>query len=189
MDRDRILSIAVQTLGRERFERLVQSVERTREFGRLRYWQEQLLARLAEETGGEVLDFNRFIEVFEGVAQPTREAPVRPEPPVEELLKRFGRLVRYYLAAELSVTELIGTLFVYLVEYQPRDDLARELVRLVPQSAQAAFDAAISLRLEPEYRVDGASTARPAWPCYESACAGETGVNRGWAETFQRIFG
>jgi hypothetical protein len=63
----RLREIAAETLRPEEFDHLVASVFDARRLGRLRYWQEQLLARIP---GGEI-GFEEFVAAFEG-ATPQR---------------------------------------------------------------------------------------------------------------------
>ncbi len=58
-------------LGADAFNRLVVSVPATREKGRLRFWQEQLLEKLASQTAIYITGMAEFLQVFEG-AEPRR---------------------------------------------------------------------------------------------------------------------
>lgn len=71
--RERILT-AARLLGPERFNRLVDSVSHARELGRLRYWQEELLAKLSDSGEPTLWTLGNFIAVFDG-------AELMPEPP------------------------------------------------------------------------------------------------------------
>jgi hypothetical protein len=81
-ERERVLACAAQCLGAEAFNRLAASAPETRAKGRLRFWQEELLARLSAETGTTVKTLDTFLAVFEG-------APLcpLPEPPPRVLTK------------------------------------------------------------------------------------------------------
>jgi hypothetical protein len=77
-DRDEQLrAAAVVALGPEDFDRLVLSVPGARRLGRLRYWQERLLARIPGGTVG----FDEFIAAFDGapLLQPPAPAPAEPD--------------------------------------------------------------------------------------------------------------
>jgi hypothetical protein len=77
MRREEFLACAAQTLGPERFNRLVASAPGTREQGRFRFWQEQLLARLSAETGAPLPTVEEFLDAFEGAAyQPIPKPPL-----------------------------------------------------------------------------------------------------------------
>ena len=69
---------AVETLGPVEFDRLVVSFSETRRLGRLRYWQEQLLARIPGGTVG----FEEFIAAFENapLQRPKAEASAGTAP-------------------------------------------------------------------------------------------------------------
>jgi hypothetical protein len=56
-------------LGPVLFNELVSSVAYTREKGRLRFWQEQLLEKVAAESATSVLGWAEFLELFEGAAR------------------------------------------------------------------------------------------------------------------------
>jgi hypothetical protein len=75
-ERERVLACAAECLGAEAFNRLAASTPETRAKGRLRFWQEELLARLSAQTGTTVTTLETFLAVFEG-------APLcpLPEPP------------------------------------------------------------------------------------------------------------
>jgi hypothetical protein len=66
--RERILS-AARGLGVEKFNRLVNSVEQVRARGRLRHWQEALLARLSGTVDLAAFGPDEFITVFGGAEQ------------------------------------------------------------------------------------------------------------------------
>jgi hypothetical protein len=94
--RDELLA-AARGLGPEDYNRLVESVGATRVGKRLRYWQEELLARLAV---GPV-SFEEFVAAFEGAERmrvPRHKPAVEPpegEPPEPELHHpRLGGLYR-----------------------------------------------------------------------------------------------
>jgi hypothetical protein len=73
-DLERIL----QLIGLERFNQLVRSVPATREKGRLRYWQEQLFARVAAEGRVRVASVEEYLRLFSDAS----ELPV-PQPKVD----------------------------------------------------------------------------------------------------------
>ena len=59
---DHLRETAIEALAPEEFDRLVASISDARRLGRLRYWQEQLLARIPGRTVG----FEEFIAAFDG---------------------------------------------------------------------------------------------------------------------------
>jgi hypothetical protein len=65
-NRKRWLACASAVLGAELFNRLVASVAETRTKGRLRFWQEALLARLSAESEITLVTMEEFLAVFEG---------------------------------------------------------------------------------------------------------------------------
>jgi hypothetical protein len=76
---DQLRAAAVAALGPEDFDRLVVSVPATRQLGRLRYWQERLLARIPGGTVG----LEEFMAAFDGapLRQPPAPAPAQTEGP------------------------------------------------------------------------------------------------------------
>jgi hypothetical protein len=74
---DHLRNAALAALGPADFDRLVLSVAGTRQLGRLRYWQEQLLARIPGGTVG----FEGFIAAFDGapLQRPPAQAPAEVE--------------------------------------------------------------------------------------------------------------
>src|SRR5262245_31582459 len=84
--RERLLARAAAVLGAEAFNRLVTSAPQTRAKGRLRFWQEELLARLSAEAGTPLATVEEFLALFEGAAlQPIPEEP-RPALTKEDFL-------------------------------------------------------------------------------------------------------
>ncbi len=71
--REQILA-AAQLLGPEKFNGLVGSVGQVRALGRLRYWQEDLIAKLSGTGEPVILGASEFIAIFDG-------AQLLPEPP------------------------------------------------------------------------------------------------------------
>src|SRR5262245_24488219 len=65
---------AARLLGPEEFNRLVGSIDAVRGVGRLRYWQDNLIAQLSATGEPANLGASDFIEVFDG-------AQLMPEPP------------------------------------------------------------------------------------------------------------
>jgi hypothetical protein len=86
VSRARYIALAARILGAETFHHLVASVPGAREKGRLRFWQEQLLARLTEETGVRITTAQEFLLAFE-------DAELQPIPKQaltkEEFLQRL----------------------------------------------------------------------------------------------------
>jgi hypothetical protein len=76
--RQQALDWAARTLDRAGFNRLVNAVPETRVRGRLRYWQEQVLAQLRLDTGVSLTTAAEYVAAFEGV--PVQELP----PPTRE---------------------------------------------------------------------------------------------------------
>ena len=69
--RDLLRQAAIETLEPEEFDRLVSSVTESRRLGRLRYWQEQLLARIP----GGMVGFGDFIAAFDGAPRDFASSP------------------------------------------------------------------------------------------------------------------
>lgn len=67
------LSQILAVVGETKFNRLIQSIDSTRNAGRLLFWQEQLFDRVAVETGIRVSTFDEFLELF-GRVIPTPSA-------------------------------------------------------------------------------------------------------------------
>jgi hypothetical protein len=82
-ERDSIRQRLAEALGREAYNRLVGSVPATRQRGRLRFWQEQLLQRAAS-AGVAIASAADFLRVLEGAAQ----LPGPPEPWTQEVFLR-----------------------------------------------------------------------------------------------------
>ena len=118
---ERILA-AARALGPETFNRLIESVPQVRTRRRLRYWQEQLLARLAGFAEPPVLDAEDFIAVF-GAAVPM------PEPPRvvtrEEFFSRPSYW--YYLGGAPIPDEWIGSAWEQVQEF--RENVTYEFAR------------------------------------------------------------
>lgn len=76
-NRDDVLELLASRLGPHAFNRLVESVELTRQKGRLRFWQEELLKQASSEIGVGIRTVEQFTELFQG-AKP-REIPVNRE--------------------------------------------------------------------------------------------------------------
>jgi hypothetical protein len=64
--RDWLLARAVEILGAKTFNRLVTSTAETRSMQRLRFWQEELLARLCAEANIPPLTRAEFLAAFAG---------------------------------------------------------------------------------------------------------------------------
>jgi hypothetical protein len=75
--RKRLLARASEVLGAESFNRLVTSASETRAKGRLRFWQEELLAHLSAETDTLLVTIEEFLAVFEGAEL----LPIPKKPP------------------------------------------------------------------------------------------------------------
>lgn len=73
--KDSVRHRLAEFLGREAYNRLVESVPATRQKGRLRFWQEQLLQRAAL-AGVAISSIGEFLRVLEGAAP----LPAPPEP-------------------------------------------------------------------------------------------------------------
>jgi len=77
----RLLKIK-RVLGEGDFNQLVLSVEPTQHLGRLRFWQEKLFAKVAEETGIKVTTLDQFLNLF-GNLKPEPQ-PVTFEADIDE---------------------------------------------------------------------------------------------------------
>jgi hypothetical protein len=61
-----VLRQVAEVLGPEAFNRLVDSVPSSKEKGRLRFWQEMLLDKVAEKTGIHITSLEEFLATFTG---------------------------------------------------------------------------------------------------------------------------
>jgi hypothetical protein len=119
--RERILA-AARTLGPGRFNRLVESVDQVRARGRLRYWQEELVARLTAAGNPGITSAAEFIAVFDG-AQPLPEP--RPVITREEFLRDPNH--HYYLGGAEIPDEWIALAWEAVPEF--RENVSYEFVR------------------------------------------------------------
>jgi hypothetical protein len=119
--RERILA-AARAVGPERFNRLVGSVGQVRARGRLRFWQEEVLARLATGSDPPITDPTDFIAVFDG-------APLLPVPPPvvtrDEFLEDPNSY--YYLGGAVIPDEWIALAWETVPEF--RDNVSYAFVR------------------------------------------------------------
>jgi hypothetical protein len=119
--REQLLA-AARLLGPEKFNRLVGSVDQVRALGRLRFWQEDLIAKLSAIGETAVLDVTGFIAVFDG--EPTM--PVSPkEVGREEFFARPSYW--YYLGGAAIPASWIAEAWEKLPEF--RDNITYEFVR------------------------------------------------------------
>jgi hypothetical protein len=90
--RERTLDLAVQMLGADAFNRLVGSVAATREQGRLRFWQEELLAKLSAATGERITDVEGFLDIFDDAAlqSGSQPAPTRQSDDAVRVIPQRG---------------------------------------------------------------------------------------------------
>jgi hypothetical protein len=119
--RERILAVA-RSLGPEKFNRLVNSVDQVRARGRLRYWQEALIARLSSTVGSAIFGPNEFIAAFS-------EAEPMPEPAKAVTREEFFARPNYwyYLGGALIPEEWIAEAWERVPEF--RDNLSYEFER------------------------------------------------------------
>ncbi|MDY3554541.1 hypothetical protein R5W24_003665 [Gemmata sp. JC717] len=119
--RERILT-AARVLGPEGLNSLIKSVRQVRAHGRLRYWQEELIARLAGFNAPPVTNAEDFIAVF-------GEAEAMPEPPRVVTREEFFARPNYwyYLGGAPIPDEWIVAAWEQLPEF--RDNVTYEFVR------------------------------------------------------------
>ncbi len=96
--REQILA-AARALGPAAFNRLVASVDEVRTRGRLRYWQEKLLAQLAVKGSPTISDPNEFIAVFDG------EEPLSVPPNVISREQFFANPNCFYYLGSAEISE------------------------------------------------------------------------------------
>jgi hypothetical protein len=72
----RVLEQIAEILGPEAFNRLVASTPATRDKGRLRFWQEELLEKVASQTNLHICGVEEFLNLFDGAE--LREVPQQP---------------------------------------------------------------------------------------------------------------
>jgi hypothetical protein len=90
--RERLLASAVEDLGAESFNRLVSSASQTRAKGRLRFWQEELIAKLATDDGVPIATVEEFLEVFQNAKlQAIPEEPLTREQFLADPVRRYRR--------------------------------------------------------------------------------------------------
>jgi hypothetical protein len=116
--REQILA-AARRLGPEKFNRLVSSVGQVRALGRLRYWQEDLIAKLSGTVGSAISGPSDFIAVFD-------KAQLMPEPP--RVITREEFFARpnywYYLGGAPIPDQWIAEAWEQLPEF--RDNISHE---------------------------------------------------------------
>jgi len=119
--REQILA-AARVLGPEKFNRLVGSVAQLRALGRLRYWQEDLIAKLSGIGEPAILGVNDYIAVFDG-------APMMPVPPIEVSREEFFARPNYwyYLGGAPIPDQWIAEAWEQLPEF--RDNVTYEFER------------------------------------------------------------
>jgi hypothetical protein len=119
--REQILA-AARLLGPEKFNRLVGSVAAVRSLGRLRYWQEDLIARILTTGEPITLGANDFVDVFDG-------AQLMPEPPRVVTKEEFFARPNYwyYLGGAPIPDQWIAEAWEQLPEF--RENLTYEFER------------------------------------------------------------
>ena len=113
---------AARRLGPEKFNRLVTSVGQVRALGRLRYWQEDLIAKLSDNGGNAISGPSDFIAVFD-------KAELMPEPPPVVTREDFFARPNYwyYLGGAPIPDQWIVEAWEQLQEF--RENVTYEFVR------------------------------------------------------------
>jgi hypothetical protein len=119
--REQILA-AARLLGPEKFNRLVSSVGQVRTLGRLRYWQEDLIAKLPDAAGNAISGLSDFIATFE-------KAELMPEPPPVVTREEFFSRPNYwyYLGGAPIPDQWIAEAWEQLPDF--RENVTYEFVR------------------------------------------------------------
>jgi hypothetical protein len=119
--REQILA-AARLLGPEKFNRLVSSVGQVRTLGRLRYWQEDLIAKLSDAAKNAISGPSDFIAVFDN-------AELMPEPPPVVTREEFFARPNYwyYLGGAPIPDQWIAEAWEQLPEF--RENVTYEFVR------------------------------------------------------------
>ena len=173
--RERILTEA-RGLGPEKFNRLVASVAEVRAQGRLRFWQEQLIARLAELTGLAIVGPSDFIAAFEGV---------EPMPQQPRSVKREEFFARpnywYYLGGASIPEEWIAEAWERISEF--RDNVTYEFER------EASKVGDLDALTESLQFLDGILPLRRMVEIYERVRERSPHREPEFRPTFERVFG
>ena len=119
--REQLLA-AARRLGPATFNRLVNSVGQVRALGRLRYWQEDLIARLSDTAGNAISGPRDFLAVFD------KAEPMPEPPPVVTRQEFFARPnYWYYLGGAPIPAPWIAEAWDQLPEF--RETVTCEFVR------------------------------------------------------------
>jgi hypothetical protein len=173
--RERILTVA-RSLGPEKFNRLVSSVGQVRALGRLRYWQEELIANLSGAAGPAISGPSDFIAVFEN-------ADLMPEPPRVVTREEFFAEPNYwyYLGGAPIPDEWITEAWEQLPEF--RDNISYEFER---EASKVGDLDAIQSSLE---FLDRILPLHRMVEIYEKVRARSPHRESEFRPTFERVFG
>lgn len=138
----------VDVLGPAFFNKLVKSVAATKEQGRLRYWQEQLLQKVASGIGLQLCSVEDFFAIFE--AAPLQEIPRGPW--TREI---FLRAIESYPhgAYPFDETPSAWMAEAWTIE-KVREEISYELARYVSKNGSMCCDSEYLSFLEQGLTVD-----------------------------------
>jgi hypothetical protein len=131
-EKDRLRLWLAEVLGREAYNRLVESLPATRQKGRLRFWQEQLLQRAAS-AGVAISSASELLRVLDG-------ASLQPGPPEPWTREVFLNRIEKWPHGDLPLDETPPEWMAAAWEIdRVRGELSSEMARTVSKTGELLY--------------------------------------------------